>query len=168
MICVEFLIWFNDIWLGWIPRSRFFPVKIFPKPNGDSNSVKNSESHDIKFLTWFPGNPTLEFLIKICNCVGYTNKRGRYLLKMGLIALFNCPVIFRYFLVWVYLILSELTQFQPTLNPIFGQFFIVNYLRPFYPPVMSGIKNVEFYRASFDMSKSLSRPVHLLKRPRES
>ena len=29
----------------------FFPVEIFPKPNGDSNSVKNSESHDIKFLT---------------------------------------------------------------------------------------------------------------------
>jgi len=29
----------------------FFPVEIFPMPNGDSDSVKNSESHDIKFLT---------------------------------------------------------------------------------------------------------------------
>ena len=29
----------------------FFPVEIFSKPNGDSNSVKNSESHDINFLT---------------------------------------------------------------------------------------------------------------------
>ena len=89
-------------------------MEIFPKPNRDSDSVKNSESHDIKFLTGFPGNPTLEFLIKICNCVGYTKVRGRFLLKVGLIALFNCPVILRYFLMWVYLILSEPTQFEPT------------------------------------------------------
>ena len=32
----------NILWLGWIPRSWFFPVKIFPKPNIDSDSVKNS------------------------------------------------------------------------------------------------------------------------------
>ena len=29
----------------------FLPVEIFPKPNRDSDSVKNSESHDIKCLT---------------------------------------------------------------------------------------------------------------------
>ena len=34
----------------------FFPVEIFPNPNTDSDSVKNSESHDIKFLTRFSGN----------------------------------------------------------------------------------------------------------------
>ena len=28
-----------------------FPVKIFSKPNRDYDSVKDSESHDIKFLT---------------------------------------------------------------------------------------------------------------------
>ena len=71
---------FETVWIGWIPRTRFFPVEIFPNPNRDSDSVKNSESHDIHFLTWFPGNPTLELLIKICNCVGYTNMRGRFLL----------------------------------------------------------------------------------------
>ena len=42
----------------------FFPVHIFPNPNRDSDSVKNSESNDIKILTRFPGNPILEILIK--------------------------------------------------------------------------------------------------------
>ena len=32
-------------------EADFFPVEIFPNPNTDSDSVKNSESHDIKFLT---------------------------------------------------------------------------------------------------------------------
>ena len=89
-------------------------MEIFSKPIRDSDSVENSETHDIKFLTRFPGNPTLEFLIQNCNCVGYTNMRGRFLLKVGLIALFNCAVILRYFLVWVYSILSKPTQFSPT------------------------------------------------------
>ena len=31
--------------------ANFFPVEIFPKPNRDSDSVNNSKSHDIKFLT---------------------------------------------------------------------------------------------------------------------
>ena len=31
--------------------ANFFPVEIFLKSNRDSDSVKNSESHDIKFLT---------------------------------------------------------------------------------------------------------------------
>ena len=29
----------------------FYPLEIFSKQNGDSNSVKNSESRDIKSLT---------------------------------------------------------------------------------------------------------------------
>ena len=29
----------------------FYPLEIFPKPNRDSDSVKNSESRDIKNLT---------------------------------------------------------------------------------------------------------------------
>ena len=37
----------------------FFPVKIFAKPNRDSDSVKNSESHDIKILTGFPGRSNI-------------------------------------------------------------------------------------------------------------
>ena len=39
-------------------------MEIFPKSNRDSDSVKNSESDDIKILTRFPGNPILEILIK--------------------------------------------------------------------------------------------------------
>ena len=42
----------------------FFHVHIFPNPNRDSDSVKNSESDDIKILTRFPGNAILEILIK--------------------------------------------------------------------------------------------------------
>ena len=42
----------------------FFPVHIFPNPNRDSDSVKNSESDDTKILTRFPGNPILEISIK--------------------------------------------------------------------------------------------------------
>ena len=61
-------------------------MEIFPKQNRDSDSVKNSESHDIKFITGLPGNSVLEILMKICNCVGYTNMRGRFLMKVGLIA----------------------------------------------------------------------------------
>ena len=111
---VQFALYINLYPYAEFRGADFLPVEIFPKPNRDSDSVKNSESHDIKFLTGFPGNPTLEFLIKICNCVGYTKVRGRFLLKVGLIALFNCPVILRYFSMWVYLILSEPTQFEPT------------------------------------------------------
>ena len=76
-------------------------MKIFPKPNRDSDSVKNSESHDIKVLTWFPGNLVLEIFIKICNCVGSTNMRGWFFTKC-LIAIYNCPVILRCLLVQVF------------------------------------------------------------------
>ena len=68
-------------------------MEIFPIPNRDSNSVKNSESDDIKILTRFPRNPILEILIKNCICVGSTNMRGRFSMKVCLIAIYNSPVI---------------------------------------------------------------------------
>ena len=74
-------------------------MEIFSKPKRYSDSVKNSESNDIKFLIGFPGNLVLEILIKICNCVGSSNMRGWFLINICLIAIHNCPVILRYFLV---------------------------------------------------------------------
>ena len=62
-------------------------MEIIPKPNRDSDPVKNSESHDMKILIQFPGNPALEILIKICNCVGSTYMRGCFLTKVCLIAI---------------------------------------------------------------------------------
>ena len=89
----------------------FFPVDVFRGPNRLFDSVSDAESHDIKILTRFPGKPILEILIKNRNCVGSTNMRRRFLMKVRLIAIHNCPVILGCFLVWVYLILSEPTQF---------------------------------------------------------
>ena len=66
--------------VGWIPRSQFFPVEIFPKPNKYFDSMKHSESHDLKFSTWFAENPTLEIRLNICYCVGSTYMRGGFLL----------------------------------------------------------------------------------------
>ena len=40
--------------------------------------------------------------------------RGRFPLKVGLIALFNCPVILRYFLVWVSPDSTGTSRFDPT------------------------------------------------------
>ena len=74
-------------------------MEIFSNPNRDSDSVKNSESNDKKVLTRFPGNPVLEILIKICNCVGSTYMRGCFLTKVCLNAIYNCPTILRCFLV---------------------------------------------------------------------
>ena len=86
-------------------------MEIFPKPNRNSDSVKNSESHDMKILIEFTENPALEILIKNCNCVGSTYMRGRFFTKVCLIAIYYCPVILRCLLVKVYLILGEPTQF---------------------------------------------------------
>ena len=44
--------------------ANFFPVEIFSGPNTVTDSVSDAESCDIKILTWFPGNPILEILIK--------------------------------------------------------------------------------------------------------
>ena len=88
-------------------------MDIFRSPNRLFDSVSDAESRDIKILTGFPGNPILEILIKNRNCVGSTNMRGCFPIKVRLIAIYICPVILRYFLVLVNLILSEPTQFQP-------------------------------------------------------
>ena len=74
-------------------------MKIFPNPNRDSYSVKNSESHDMKILIEFPENPALEILIKNCNCVGSTYTRGCFFLRIGYFTIYNRPVILGCFLV---------------------------------------------------------------------
>ena len=79
-------------YLGWIPRSRFFPVEISPKPNRDCDSVKNYESHisfRYNFLAWFLGNPILKILIKIFNCVGSAYMRGCFLVNQYLFGDFH-------------------------------------------------------------------------------
>ena len=45
-------------------KLNFFPVDIFHGPNRLFDSVSDTESHDIKILTGFPGNPILKILIK--------------------------------------------------------------------------------------------------------
>ena len=84
---------------------------IFNSPNRFSDSVRDAESHGIKILTRFPGNPILEILMKFYNCVGCTYMCRRFFPKIGCITIDNRPVIMGCFLVWVYLILSEPTQF---------------------------------------------------------
>ena len=74
-------------------------MDIFRGPNMSFDSVSDAESHDIKILTGFPGNLILEILMKNRNCVGSTNMRGCFLMKVCLIAIYICPVILRYFLV---------------------------------------------------------------------
>ena len=83
-------------------------MKIFSSPNRVSDSVNDAESRYIKI---FPGNPALEILCRYLNCVGRPNMRGLFLMKISLIASDKFPVILGCLLVWVYLILSEPTQF---------------------------------------------------------
>ena len=66
---------------------------IFRSPNRFSDSVRDAESHNIKILTKFPGNPIPKILIKIYNCVGSAKMRGRFLMKVCKIAIWNGPVI---------------------------------------------------------------------------
>ena len=87
----------RTIYVGWIPRSLFFPDEIFSNPNRVSDSVSDADSRDIKILVEFPGNPILEISIKIRNCVGNPYMRGRSNMKVRPIAIFNCPVILGYF-----------------------------------------------------------------------
>ena len=70
---------------------------IFRSPNRFSDSVSDAESNDIKNLAKFHGNPTLEILIKIFNCVGSIYMRGRFLMKICIITINNPPVILRCF-----------------------------------------------------------------------
>ena len=143
-------------------------MEIFCSPNTVSDSVENSESHDIKFITWFPGNPILKILIKICNCVGYTNMRRRFLVKVSLIALFNCPVILTLFSVglfdfeWTYAISTHVKSH-------FWSVFSCKTIFPLWPTGRDWYqKTWNFFAYLLIWVKSLSRPVHLRKRPRES
>ena len=107
----------------------------------------------MKILARFPGNLTLEILIKIHNCVGSTNMRGRFLIKVCLFPIYNCPVILGYFLGLVYLILVNLRNF----NPRKIQFFVSFLCKTIFPPLTHRArlisKDVEFYCASFDISE---------------
>ena len=69
-------------------------MDIFRAPNSLFDSVSDTESHDIKILTGFPGNPILEILLKNRNCVGSTNMRRCFLVKVCLISIHNLTVIF--------------------------------------------------------------------------
>ena len=73
-------------------------MDIFRSSNRLSDSVSDAESHDIKILSLFPGNPSLQILIKNFKCVGGTNMRGCFHMKVYLIAIYNRPVILGYFL----------------------------------------------------------------------
>ena len=86
-----------------------FPVNIFRTPDKLFNSVKNAESHDVK--NW---PDSLSGSKNFDNCVGSTNMRRWFLVKVRLIDFFYSTVILGCFSVWIYLILSEPTQFQPT------------------------------------------------------
>ena len=67
-------------------------MHIFRSSNRLFDSVSDAESHDIKILTGFPGNPILEILMKNRNCVGSTNMRGFFLMKVCLAAIDNSSV----------------------------------------------------------------------------
>ena len=99
-------------------EAKYFPVDIFRIPNSLFDSVRDDESRDIKSLAKFPGDQILEILIQKQNCVGSTEVRRRFLMKMCPICFNNCPVILRCFLGQVYLILTEPTQISTPVNPI--------------------------------------------------
>ena len=60
------------------------------------HSVSDPESHDLKILSQFPGNPFLKILIKNCKSVSGTNMRWCFLMKVYLIAIYERPVILGY------------------------------------------------------------------------
>ena len=120
-----------------------FPVNIFRTPDKLFNSVKNAESHDVK--NW---PDSLSGSKNFDNCVGSTNMRRWFLVKVRLIDFFYSTVILGCFSVWIYLILSEPTQFQPTQNHIFGHFFCVKRFPPFDktgPAIKFSIEQKSFY-----------------------
>ena len=107
----------------------------------------------MKILARFPGNPTLEILIKIHNCVGSTNMRGRFLIKVRLFPIYNCPVILEYFLRWVYLIFVNLRNFNPRKIQFFVSFLCKTIFAAPTHRMRLVSKDVEFYCASFDRSE---------------
>ena len=54
----------NNVYVDFIhllnSEELFFSVEIFPSQNTVSDTVSDAESHDIKILIRFPGNPILE------------------------------------------------------------------------------------------------------------
>ena len=77
------------------------------------------------------------------NCVGSTDMRRWFLVKLRLIAFFYSPVILGCFSVWIYLILSEPTKFQPTQKHIF---WLVNYVKRFPPFDKTGMNTMRIIR----------------------
>ena len=76
--------------------------------------MNRADSEDMKILDWNRGNSILKFLVEFWNCVGYTNMRGRFRIKLCQIVNFIIPNILEVLFTMVYLILIEPTQFSPT------------------------------------------------------
>ena len=129
-----------------------FPVNIFRTPDKLFNSVKNAESHDVK--NW---PDSLSGSKNFDNCVGSTNMRRWFLVKVRLIDFFYSTVILGCFSVWIYLILSEPTQFQPTQNHIFGHFFCVKRFPPFDKTGMNTMRIIRIWKLYFLRILVLSR-----------
>ena len=62
-------------------------MEIFCSLNWISDSVTDAESNDIKNFTRFPASLILEISIKIYNCVGSAKMRGRFFMKVYIIAI---------------------------------------------------------------------------------
>ena len=107
----------------WFKKSRFY----LGRPPFGMVTVM---FHGMEILARFPGNPTLEIIIKIHNWVGSTNMRERFLIKVCLFPIYNCPVILGYFLGLVYLILVNLRNF----NPRKIHFFVSFLCKTIFPP----------------------------------
>ena len=122
-----------------------FPVNIFRTQDKLFNSVKNAESHDVK--NW---PDSLSGSKNFDNCVGSTNMCRWFLVKVRLIDFFYSTVILGCFSVWIYLILSEPTQFQPTQNHIFGHFFCVKRFPPFDKTGMNTIRILRILKLSLN------------------
>ena len=75
-----------------IDRLNSEKLNFFRSTNRLFESVSDAESHDIKSLTVFPGNLILEVSMKISNCVGSSNMRRWFPMKVSLIAINDYPV----------------------------------------------------------------------------
>ena len=71
-------------------------MDIFRGSNRLFDSVSDAESHDIEILIGFPGNLILQILMKNLYCVGGTNMRRCFLMKVCLIAIHNLTVILKF------------------------------------------------------------------------
>ena len=78
---------------------------IFGYLKGDSNSLIDAESYDVKILTL--GTLALKILMDIWNCVGSTYMRGSFFVRICCIAIYKPPVILWCFLVRVFTVLGK-------------------------------------------------------------